>query len=340
MARGEPLIRQWNLLKTLQVHRFGIGAEDLAQRLKCSKRQVQRDLNVMHDVGFPITFEERDFGKRFWKLEPNFIAHENLLLSVTECLSLLLSQKLLAPLSGTQFGDGLTSAMEKIKALLPRKTLGHFGRLSDTLFVKTTPFHDYSSQSKEISVLNKAIAERWAVKVCYAPPGREAFDAVLQPYGMVLLGAGLYCVGRLLGHEHGEDLRKLKLSRCIGVELTAQRFERPDDFTLEDCMQGSFGVFSSGEVQAVAVRFTGWAATSVREQQWHPTQVITEDGDGGVIAEFRLSDTTEFKRWVLGFGRHAVVLQPEDFAADVAAELAAAAEAYEAEVRTEEEMMG
>jgi predicted DNA-binding transcriptional regulator YafY len=51
MARGESLIRQWNLLKALQAHRFGVGTEDLAARLECSKRQVQRDLNVLQQVG-------------------------------------------------------------------------------------------------------------------------------------------------------------------------------------------------------------------------------------------------------------------------------------------------
>lgn len=327
MARGEPLIRQWNLLKILQAHRFGIEAAELAARLECSKRQVQRDLIVLQQVGFPIAFDERDFGKRFWKLAPSFIERENLMLSVTECLSLFLSQKLLAPLAGTEFGDGLTSALGKIKVLLSRKTLEHFSTLSDTLFVKTIPFHDYSGQSKEIAALNRAIGERIVTKVQYAPASGQSFDSLLHPYGLVLLGAGLYCVGRLEGRGDGE-VRKLKVSRLLGVELTAQRFERPDDFTLESCLQGSFGVFSSGHPQTVLVRFTGWAATSVREQQWHPTQKILDDCPEHVTAEFQLCDTLEFKRWVLGFGRHAVILKPASLADDVKEELSLAASAY------------
>ena len=63
MARGEPLIRQWNLLKALQAHRFGIGTDELAARLECTKRTVQRDLNVLQQSGFPISYEARDFGK-------------------------------------------------------------------------------------------------------------------------------------------------------------------------------------------------------------------------------------------------------------------------------------
>ena len=59
MARGEPLIRQWNLLKALQAHRFGIDAGELAERLECSKRQVQRDLGVLRKVGLPPLMNSR-----------------------------------------------------------------------------------------------------------------------------------------------------------------------------------------------------------------------------------------------------------------------------------------
>ena len=65
MARGEPLIRQWNLIKALQAHHFGISADELSARVGCSKRQVQRDLNILQQVGFPISFEQLDFGRKY-----------------------------------------------------------------------------------------------------------------------------------------------------------------------------------------------------------------------------------------------------------------------------------
>jgi len=40
MARGEPPIRQWNLLKALQANYFGLSADELAERLECTKRTV------------------------------------------------------------------------------------------------------------------------------------------------------------------------------------------------------------------------------------------------------------------------------------------------------------
>ena len=110
--------------------------------------------------------------------------------------------------------------------------------------------------------------------------------------------------------------------------MTDKKFEKPDTFSLESYLQGSFGMFSSGKLQAVRVKFTGWAATNVREQQRHHSQKITKSSKDYVIVRFELSDLTEFKRWILGFGRHAVVLSPKRLVKEIASELAQAKAAY------------
>ena len=326
MARGEPLIRQWNLLRLLQSSRFGTSAEQLAGGVGCSVRQVKRDLGVLQEVGFPITFEQRDFGKRFWKLSANFLDRGDVLLSVTEMLSLYLSRQLLAPLLGTQFGDGLSSALDKIKTTLPSKALAYFRSLDERLVVKSMPGHDYSTQDKDIRIINQAITEGRVLKVSYkSAHSGETHEWRLHPYGIVLFGMGLYCVGRLVDRN---EMRTLKVERLLGVEMTGETFERPYDFSLQEYLHGSFGIFAPGKRVTAKVRFSDWAAVNVRELQWHPSQSIVEDSPDHVVAQFELADTTEFRRWVLGFGQHATVLAPKELAVEVADELAAARAAY------------
>jgi predicted DNA-binding transcriptional regulator YafY len=327
MPRAEPLIRQWNLLRLLQDYHYGLAADELADRLDCSVRQVKRDLNVLTEVGFPVDFDEREFGKRFWTLEPSAVDPSNVLLSVTEMISLFLSRQLLAPLAGTQFGDGLGSALEKIKTILPQKALTHFRGLDERLFVKSMPGHDYSAQDKEIRIINQAIKDSRVLNVRYhsAHSGRD-YQWRVHPYGIVLFGMSLYCVGYV--PERGE-VRTLKVERLRGVSVTGQAFERPYDFSLHDYLHGSFGIFTPGRRRTVRVRFTDWAATNVREITWHPSQKILEDDARRLVAQFKLSDTTEFKRWVLGFGRHATVLAPTELAQEIADELATASDGYD-----------
>lgn len=160
---------------------------------------------------------------------------------------------------------------------------------------------------------------------------RRVIETQFHPYGLVFFGMDLYCIGYL---EEYEEIRTLKVLRFQGVEMTGQRFERPPSFSLAAYTRGSFGVFAPGKEQTIKVRFTGWAATNVREHTWHPSQKILRDctgetgGEDCVIASFELSDATEFKRWLLGFGRHAVVQSPKAMADDIKAEYKAGCGAY------------
>ena len=310
--------RQWELIKVLQAHRFGVSTDEIAARLECNKRTVQRDLGVLQDI-FPISYEQRNRGKRFWKLARNTVESEQLQLTMTEMLSLFLSQQLLLPLSGTQFGDGLQTALQKIRALLPARALTYFDGLDESFFIKNLANHDYSGQDKEIRILNEAILNQKTVKVIYhsASKGREVISE-FHPYGMVLLHASLYCIGYLACYD---EVRTLKVARIKGLTRLDKTFDRPVDFSLAGHFQGAFGVFQTGKKQKIRAEFTGWAATNVREMQWHPSQKITKDAGDKVVATFELGNTVEFKRWMLGFGRYARITSPKALAEDLRDEI-------------------
>jgi proteasome accessory factor B len=327
MARSEPLFRQWRLIKTLQAARFGLSIEDLAGRLEYSKRTVQRDIAVLQQIGFPISFEQRDFGKRFWIIASEYLESEKLQLTVVEMISLFLSQQLLAPLAGTPFGDGLAIALQKIKTVLPASVLGYFADLEDSFLIKCLGQEDYSGKGKKIAILNDAILHERVLRVSYRSTSQDReLTTTFHPYGMVLLSSSLYCIGWL--EEYGE-IRTLKVSRFQGVQRTERTFEKPATFSLVKHTYGAFGIFGPGKFQTIRVKFTGWAALNVREHRWHHSQKITSDTEKGLTAEFELSNTVEFKRWVLGFGRHAVVVKPKKLAKEIADELTAARESYQ-----------
>lgn len=325
MARGEQLLRQWNLLKTLQSYRFGIPADELAERMECNKRTVLRDLRVLREI-FPIQSEARDQGRKYWKLPGDFIASEKLQLTMTEMLCLHLSQQLLLPLAGTPFGEAVSSALQKIRSLLPSRALLYFQGLDETFLIKSLPRDDYSGLEEVITALNESILAQRQLRIRYssASRGRE-IDSVFDPYGMVLLAASLYVIGYL--HEY-DEVRTLKVSRLHSARPTGRGFDKPRTFSLAKHTHGAFGVFGPGPVQTVRVRLTGWAATNVRELTWHTSQRVVSDVGETITVEFDLASTVEFKRWVLGFGPHATVLKPRALAREIADELARARENY------------
>ncbi len=318
MARGESLFRQWKLLQTLQQSRYGMDLDELASRMETSRRTVQRDIAALSEL-FPMACEARDFGRKFWRLTSPVATGERLPMTLTEMISLYLSQQLLAPLAGTPFGEGLDTALQKIKTLLPTRALDYFRDMDGALLVKPMVHEDYGPRSAEISALNDAIIHHRVVRVTYhsASQARDV-TSELHPYGIVMLASSLYCVGYLAEYD---EVRTLKITRLREVSPTGESFEKPPTFSLDKHTRGSFGVFGPGRVETIRVRLTGWAATNLRENSWHPSQTITGDEGDAVTVEFELSSTVEFKRWLLGFGRHARVLSPASLAAEVRDEL-------------------
>jgi predicted DNA-binding transcriptional regulator YafY len=70
-------------------------------------------------------------------------------------------------------------------------------------------------------------------------------------------------------------------------------------------------------------------ARYVKESQWHVSQQLTDQQDGSLIATFRLDNTEEIKRWILSFGKHATVLQPEEVRSEMRTELRQLLAAYD-----------
>jgi proteasome accessory factor B len=178
-----------------------------------------------------------------------------------------------------------------------------------------------------IDTLQLAVEESKAVHLLYqSERATESAYRDVHPYGVIYHRGALY----LVALDPEEDKVKLyKVDRIEGVEISLIRFRRPTDFDLARFLSTSFGVYQSGaELITVKVSFAPAAARYVQETKWHSCHRLTKQRDGSVLAEFRLSCTTEIKSWVLGFGAKARVLEPESLRREIAEELGALLSAY------------
>jgi len=168
--------------------------------------------------------------------------------------------------------------------------------------------------------------------------GRAVQDRV-RPYGLVLHLDDLFVVGH--SHRAGA-IRIFKVSRIRAVKPARRSFTRPRDFRLEELFRSSFGIIrSAGKPTEIVVavqgrsRRRGRGADLARQPEARMAarrSSLFEPGSGepeALIATFRLSEVTEFKRWLKGFGDQAVVLKPAWLRRELRAELMAAAQQYE-----------
>jgi predicted DNA-binding transcriptional regulator YafY len=345
MPRGEQIIRHWNLLRTLQTRGEGVPLARLAEEFGVSERTIQRDFELLEELGFPVDFNEDDYGKRFWRLPPDYLRTGSLVLSLTEAVSLHLAEGLFAPLSGTHFADGLESALAKIRALVPARALDYFSGLGDILQVRPFAATDYSALKDFIRAFDQGAQECRSVEVEYRSLWRDAtYTTLYDPYGLVLHLDDLFAVG---WSHRADAIRIFKLSRVRSAALTDRPFERPADFDLAGFFRSSFGIVQADrEPVEIAVQFTGVAAAVVEERIWHDSQRLEwlpaeanlfdrePHETEALVATFRLAEVIEFKRWLKGFGDQAVVLQPHWLREEIRQELLAAAQQYGSQAST------
>jgi len=339
MARGELILRQWNLLKMLQTRGEGLALREIAETLEVSERTVQRDFEILQELGFPIEFQEDEYGKRFWRMPHDFFRTGPLVLGLTEAVSLHLAERLLDPLAGTLFADGLGSVLDKIRSLVPARALDYFAELDKRVHVRRIGTTDYTAHADTLRVLTEAIRRERTVSVTYRSFWRqEQYVTGFDPYGLVYFDGDLFVLGR---SPRADGLRILKVARVAAVETTSEEFERPADFELEAHFRTSFGIVhtSAAPVEIVA-KFTGSAAALVSERAWHESQRLAwldanatlfdeiPDEPEAVLATFQLAEMVEFKRWIKGFGAEAQVVRPEWLREEVRSELMAAAANY------------
>jgi predicted DNA-binding transcriptional regulator YafY len=67
-----------------------------------------------------------------------------------------------------------------------------------------------------------------------------------------------------------------------------------------------------GEPQEVVIRFSAQQAPYIKERTWHPSQNLENLPGGRLVLRMRVADVDEVKRWLVGFGAEAEVVEPKE----------------------------
>ncbi len=229
-------------------------------------------------------------------------------------------------MAGTLFWDAAQRAFRKIRASLGAEALKYIERFRPAFHHTTFGTSDYSQQAELIDQVMIGIEDRRAVILTYrSQRTTESVSYDIYPYGLTYHRGSLYVIGWA---PRREQIRHWKVNRIENAEVTNLHFPRPDGFDLQNHLANSFGTYhGQGDIH-VTIRFSATVARYVQEKTWHPSQNLTNQPDGSLLAKFRLSNTEEIKRWVLGFGKEAKVVGPEELRKEVVEESEAVLDNY------------
>lgn len=298
--------------------KLGRSLAQLQAELGTSKRTIQRDIAGLERAGFPVVSETRD-GTVFWHFIEGFNAESPVALTLTELMSLYYSRGLLRPLQGSEIYESIESAMQKIGATLPAGSFRLMREMEGAIVVSTFGAKDYSRSREVIDKLTKALLHRYTVRLEHTALGyNDPVQREVNPYKLWYANNGLY----LVGHDHrSQELRVFAVERISLVSLTNRRFDIPSSFNFEKFAEFAFNMIG-GTAQDVHIKFSKTQAPYIRERTWHPSQSVSEKGDGSVVLSLKVADLGEVKRWLIGFGVEARVLKPATLRREIAAECA------------------
>jgi predicted DNA-binding transcriptional regulator YafY len=314
--RGDQLARQWRLIQRLARSRFGVGLDELATDLECTRRTVYRDLDALMYAGFPVTSEKRD-SRVYYKLLDEFELADAPF-TPDELLALAFSEDVLQTLEGTVFHDSIHSALGKIRASLGPELAAFLGRFREAFQVMPGPHKRYADVRDVIRTLNEAVLDRHTVRMDYTTARTgETASRELDPYRVWYRSGALYVIGH--DHKSGE-IRTFAIDRIRKPAVMDQAFEIPEDFDFEARTAGSFGVVAEAP-ERVRIWFAQRRALYVQEHVWHDSQRVEPDGDGAVVLSLDVGTGDELRQWILSFGADARVLEPAALRDELAAEL-------------------
>lgn len=303
-----PIQRILQIHGLLVANRFP-NCRTLAREIEVTPKTIQRDLNFMRDeMSLPLEYHEREHGYFYTKPVTEFPL---LQLSRTDMLALFLARRALEPLQGTRLEKLLAESFEKISEAATGTVSFRWTELDAAFSVKTSGV--VSADVELFSTLLDAVLERREVVFDYLKLGAtRAERRQVRPYHIGRVDQGWY----LTAHDPARGAeRTFALPRIQHLTMLKTRFAPPPNFDAARHLGGGFGVWSySAEdsvKQVVRLRFTGYAARVVGERHWHASQELIPKKDGSLELRLQVTGWEELMRWILSWGRHAQVIEPQ-----------------------------
>lgn len=327
MQKGKPAkkysqaARLHNLVRLIEA-RHGVTIEEMADETGVDRRTIHRDLNAIHDAGYPLVSDRLE-KRKIYRFITDFKGVPPIAFSLQELMTLYFLRSQLDVLQGTPFQDDLESLFVKVNSVLPPRYAAHMERISHISLPLLQGSRDYHDTSDTLKKLREALIYQYRVTLSYRKGGRGKNESYkVDPYTMLFYKGGLY----LLGYAHKRRaLRTFAVERVRKVELVRERFEMPEEFRPEEHLKEAFGIVRE-DALPVKVRFAPAIAHSIQGRNWHPTQRLAANADGSVDLSFTAGGQMEILAWVLSYGPLAEILEPpelRDEARRAAGEMAA-----------------
>jgi predicted DNA-binding transcriptional regulator YafY len=294
-------------------------AEDLAATFEISRRTVYRDIEALAEAGVPIIATP---GIGYSLVEGYFLPPVRF--TVEEAIMLLLGSTMMTQAFDTEYQRASTVAAHKIEALLSDADRARVAELSARIQFIVPTTSDRSDEKDAIPKLRRAILDSQVVRFTYLSRHMAYKDVNssevrdVRPYNLVNVNGNWQLVGYCLLRQ---DIRVFRFSRMADLKILGQKFDRKEHLELWERAQRRM---SQPTYPFTAVlEFDPESARWAQEDQFFYISDRQEVGDR-LQVRLNAPDEQAVLQWILGWGKHVRVLEPESLRQRLIAELQAA----------------
>ena len=300
------------------------GVQTFIDRFEVSERTIRADLPFMRErLNAPLQYDRTRSGYHYtdatWVLPNTFVTEG-------ELIAFFLSVELTRRYLGTAFETPLRKALEAQARALPVEV-----QLDLSLLSQHYTFQSGATVSTDpllLIALSEAMTERWRMEITYftASTG-ERNQRVIEPYHLYNVRGDW----QVIAFDHlRKQFRNFAISRIEAWNVQKhERFSLDPHFSPASYLAHGFLAERGDTPVEVVIWFDAYQARFIRGREIHPSQQAEEHADGALTLRFQTGALAEVRRWVMGFGSHALVRAPATLAAEVAAEAVAMAQLYQ-----------
>ena len=299
----ERLLQLDALLRSGQRH----TADSLALALEVSERTVRNDLSFLRDrYHAPLEFSK---SKGYHYLDPEWRL-PSITLSKGELFALTLGARMLEAYAGSAYASELRSAITRLSERLPEQSWLDLQQVADERIL----FRAGAEIDLDPDIwhnLEDACRAKASVQMTYYTASRDAVsERQFDPYVLhIYRGTNPYVIGYC---HNRQEIRWFRVDRIKQLQVLEETFVPDPTFDAKDHLEMIFQHEAGGVPLPVAIWFDAPTAPYVRERRWHPTQEIQEHSDGSLTLCMVVRGLNDLKRWVLGYGKGAIVKAPPE----------------------------
>jgi len=311
--------RRLRLFDFLRGKRLPIPLAELVAEFGVSDDTIRRDLHSIEDAGYAIDYSYDDNREGRTMVQMRGATFIDVPITREEAHTFAGSRRLWEPLRGTPFYDNFENLYRKVVETLPAKERADIERDRTGFFcIPDGGVLVYDDKRAVVDTLRLGAMSRRQVKYVYRTRAGKYRTGTCEPFAIGVHKNTIYVLARLVPSRRAlakDEQPRLEwvswpAHRFVEATLTRHEFTVPSTFKLEDHFDG-WGIISGDERERVVIEFDAEVASLIAERRWHPSQTIESLPGGSLRLTCEIANTSEVIAWILSFGSHAAVVEPE-----------------------------